>query len=212
MAPKSGGGYPFLRSIPDGIDDSELPAAQTPYSTSPPYPVRALPVPLLPHIAELQGLFDALDASAVIAELHSYRRRAYRWRTVGRRGYGPEALWRAYVASFHLNLNNTNDLIRRLQEDPALAELCGFGEVLPHRTTFNRFIRRLASHAEAIETCLAGLTERLKACYPDLGREVAIDSSVVEAYGNHDRKTDPDASWTAKTNPNTGEEGMVLRL
>ena len=158
-----------------------------------------------PHIAELQALFDALDASEVLAELRGYRRRAHGNRDVGRRGYGTEPLWLAYVASFHLNLDSTNDLIRRLQEDADLRELCGFGNVLPHRTTFNRFITRLANHAEAIESCLAGMTGRLKAHYPDLGREAAVDSTVIEAHGNSRRKTDADASWTAKTDPETGE-------
>lgn len=158
-----------------------------------------------PHIVELQALFDALDASDVLAELHSYRRRTYGWRDAGRRGYGPEALWRAYIASFHLNLDTTNDLIRRLQEDPALAEFCDFGPVLPHRTTFNRFIQRLAHHGEAIQACLAALTDRLREHYPDLGGEVAIDSTVVEAYANRNHNTDPDASWTAKTT-DTGEK------
>ena len=63
---------------------------------------------------------------------------------VGRRGYGPETLWRACVAAFHLNLGSTNDLYRRLEEDAALAAFCGFGSGLPHRTTFVRFIQRLA--------------------------------------------------------------------
>ena len=155
--------------------------------------------PQPPHIAELRAIFDALDASEVLAELRGYRRRAYGNRDAGRRGYGPEPLWLAYAAGFHLNLDSTNDLIRRLQEDAALRELCGFGDVLPHRTTFNRFITRLARHAGAIEACLARLTEKLRAHYPGLGREEAVDSTIIEAYGNPDRETDADATWTAKT-------------
>ncbi len=67
----------------------------------------------LPHIAELRAVLDALDAldaSELLAELHGYRRRAYGWRAVGRRGHGPGPLWRSCVAAFHLNLSSTNAL------------------------------------------------------------------------------------------------------
>ena len=35
-----------------------------------------------------------------------------------------------------------------------LRELCGFGDDLPHRTTFNCFIQRLSHHADLVETAL----------------------------------------------------------
>ena len=174
------------------------------------------PPPPPPHIAELQDLFDALDASEVLAELRGYRRRAYGWRDAGRRGYGPEPLWLAYVASFHLNLDSTNDLVRRLEEDESLRHLCGFGDVLPHRTTFNRFITRLKNHSEATESCIAGVTEKLKVHHPDLGREVAVDSTIIRAYGNRHLETDADATWTKKPDPDTGKKkwyyGFKLHL
>ena len=162
----------------------------------------------LPHIAELRAVLDALDASELLAELHGYRRRAYGWRAVGRRGHGPGPLWRSCVAAFHLNLSSTNALKRRLQEDPALKTFCGFKGVLPHRTTFNRFVQRLSGHTKALASDFAQMTERLKECLPDLGDEVAIDATVVHAYGNPKKGSDPDASWTAKANhhiPDTKE-------
>ena len=59
-----------------------------------------------------------------------------------RPGYPLKAMWRAYVASFVLNLPHTNAIIRRLYEDPELRRLCGFyGPTLPHRSTFNRLFR-----------------------------------------------------------------------
>ena len=150
---------------------------------------------------EFKNMLDSADAPALLDRLDEYRH------GVGRRGYSNKTLWRAYLASFILNLPSTNELIRRLQEDSSLREVCGFGDSLPHRTTFNRFINRLADHQDLIEDALFKLTDDLKAGLPGLGEVVAVDSTVVETYSNPNKKhvSDAQASWTAKPsekNPN----------
>ena len=107
-----------------------------------------------PGLLELKSIIDNIDDSKLLAELQSYRQ-------TGRRGYPLSSLWHAYIASFVLSLPHTNALIRRLQDDAALRMLCGFSNPLPHRTTFNRFIKRLANHLDLVEECLADLTDRL---------------------------------------------------
>ena len=57
---------------------------------------------------------------------------------------GPlRTMWNAYMAvSFYLDLPPVpTALIRRLEDDPALRAVCGFGNELPGRRTFNRFIQ-----------------------------------------------------------------------
>ena len=141
----------------------------------------------------LRAIFRQLDDDPLIQRLA-----AYRW--TGRRGYRLRSLWRAYVASFYLNLPHTNALIRRLAEDGALRKLCGFHGRLPHRSTFNRFIQRLSLHPDLVAVALNGLTESIREFLPDLGEVIAIDSTVVRTHSNPNRRTvsDPDASWTAK--------------
>jgi hypothetical protein len=121
------------------------------------------------------------------------------------------ALWRAYVASFFLNLPHTNGLIRELQDDPQLRELCGFpyGAPLPHRTTFNRFISRLDKHADLIEACFARVTNELKELLPDLGKEVAIDSSVIRTHSNPKNDTDPEATWGVTHSPQSNNRDGI---
>ena len=159
-----------------------------------------------PHAAqdalgELAAILSRLDDAALLARLQDYR-----W--TGRQGYPLKALWRAYVASFVLNLPHTNALIRRLEDDADFREFCGFRD-LPHRTTFNRFIRRLSHHADLVEHCFARLTHQLKTLLPDLGREVAVDSTTVRSHCNPNRRriSDPEASWTAKNSPRAKEGG-----
>ena len=144
------------------------------------------------YLGELSSVFSSLDDSALLARLQEYR-------PTGRQGYPLKALWRAYVGSFVLNLAHTNALIRRLEDDADFRTLCGFGD-LPHRRTFNRFIRRLSHHADLVEATFADLTHQLKTLVPGLGREVAVDATTVRSHCNPNRKriSDPEASWTAK--------------
>ena len=151
------------------------------------------------YLGELSAVFSSLNDSALLVRLQEYR-------PTGRQGYPLKALWRAYVGSFVLNLAHTNALIRRLEDDADFRTLCGFG-ALPHRRTFNRFIRRLSHHADLVEATFADLTHHLKTLVPDLGREVAVDATTVRSHCNPNRKrvSDPEASWTAKNSPRAKE-------
>ena len=60
-----------------------------------------------------------------------------------------------------------------------------------------------------MEHCFARLTHQLKTLLPDLGREVAVDSTTVRSHCNPNRRriSDPEASWTAKNSPRAKEGG-----
>ena len=158
--------------------------------------------PAQDSLGELAAVFSSLDDAALLARLQEYR-------PTGRPGYPLKALWRAYVASFILNLPHTNALIRRLEDEPDFRYLCGFLGPLPHRTTFNRFIQRLSYHTDLVQTVFADLTRQLKTMLPDLGAEVAIDSTTVRSHCSPNRKriSDPEASWTAKNSARAKEKG-----
>ena len=155
---------------------------------------------------QLSAVFKQARAPRLVSHLKAHRYR-------GRHGYPVLAMWRAYLASFVLNLPSTNALIRRLQDDAKLRTLCGLPRRLPHRRTFNKFIRQLSDHPELVEQCLASLTDRLKARLPGLGDELAVDSTVVRTHANPNRRTitDPQASWTAKNSAGAKEGGKEWR-
>ena len=83
------------------------------------------------HFAEI---IDAIDATRLLRKLNEYRQGG------GRRTYQIVSFWRAYLVSFLLNMTCTNDIIRRLKDDPALMLLCGFS-TMPHRTTFGTVLQ-----------------------------------------------------------------------
>ena len=119
-------------------------------------------------------------------------------------------MWRAYLASFVLNLPHTNALIREIATNPGLRAVCGLKQ-LPHRSTFNRFVQRLSHHADLVESCFAALTEQLREALPDLGEVVAVDSTVVRSHSSPHRGSDPEASWTAKNHAGAHDAGKEWR-
>ena len=143
---------------------------------------------------QLADIIDAVNPTNVLRRLNHYRLGG------GRRTYELVSFWRAYLASFVLNLSSTNELIRRLRNDPALRLLCGFSSTLPHRTTFNRFITRLSRHHDLVEEAIAPLTDDLREMLPDLGQKVAVDSTDIHSHSNPNGKlkSDPEANWGVK--------------
>lgn len=158
-----------------------------------------------PGPSEIRQIFDVLDGP-----LQDLLRRLQQYRWTGRKGYPLEALMRAYLCSFLLNLDSTNDLIRRLEDDRELRLLCGLPK-LPHRSTFNRFIKRLDDHHDLVEECLQNLTSQLRGELPDLGAEVAIDSTTVRTHSNPNRpyNSDPEATWTARNKSSSKDRNLV---
>ena len=144
--------------------------------------------------AGLPEFLDAVDAQPLLYRLQAYRH-------TGRPGYPLKALWRGYLASFFLNLPSTNALYRTLKDDAGFRVLCGFGDTWPSRDTLNRFIRRLAHHADLVEAAWARVTDALKEHLPGLGEQVAVDSTAVRTHANPNRTVprDPEAAWGVKT-------------
>ena len=139
-------------------------------------------------IKELEGAFNCIDDRLLLKRLQ-----AYRW--TGRPGYPPKAMWRAFMSAYLRNLESLSALIRELEDNRDFRRFCGFGNTLPCKMTFYRFHHRMSDHWEYVRQMFAQLTDEAKEHLPDLGNEVAIDSSFVKAYGNPNRKVliDPDA-------------------
>jgi hypothetical protein len=99
--------------------------------------------------------------------------------------------------------------------------VCGFDN-LPSRWTFNRFYNRLSQHSDQVQELIASLTDELALLLPDFGKQLAIDSTIIEAYSNPDKQTkegglsDPDASWTTKSynkgSPHGGREEQANQV
>ena len=138
------------------------------------------------------------------------------YRPTGRPGWPLRALWYAYIASFHLDLDSTNALIRRLEDDPGLRAVCGFDDQLPGRRTFNRFILRLTDHPDLVARCIQGMTTTFQDLLPGFGDVVSIDATAVRSHSNADRKSkvtglpsDPEARWGRKHSVKSKEKDSI---
>lgn len=144
---------------------------------------------------ELKQIYDALPDDRLLKRLKKSR-----W--TGRPGYEIEALWHAFLAQYYLDIPTMNSLIRRLQDDSYLVEVCGFDmdKPLPERRTFNRFFEHLSQRWILVESCFNEAVNRLHMRLPDFGQLVAIDSTIVESWSNPNAKllSDSEANWAHK--------------
>ena len=94
---------------------------------------------------------------------------------------------------------HTAKLIRELRKDPELRAICGFGDEIPHRTTFSRFNAKLTRCLNIVVSETNALTRMFKTELPGFGEKIAVDSTNVYVHSNPDRAPDAEAGWTAKT-------------
>ena len=74
---------------------------------------------------------------------------------------------------------------------------CGFTAYVPSRPTLSRVFCQIKELHGLLEGCLSEITESLSDYLPDLGREVAVDSTMVKTNSNTKREplSDAEATW-----------------
>ncbi len=141
----------------------------------------------------LKEILDSINADELIKKL-IWRRRN------GRPGYSPRAMFRAWLCKYLLEIPTNVKLVERLKLSSGLREVCGFYHGAPSETAISRFTSRLPEYQDMVDRCFAQVTEKVRGFLPDLGKDVAIDSTSIESYSNPNRKvvSDPDAAWGVK--------------
>lgn len=126
----------------------------------------------------------------------------------GRPGYDPEILWHCYVAYYLLGLPSVSELIRRLHDNPYVAEACGIEspDSIPSQPTFSRFFARLSKRhmVGQLNHVFHLITRRFYRTLPGFGKSVALDSTDIKAWSNgaHKKPTDKHAGWIVKADTN----------
>jgi transposase len=144
--------------------------------------------------------------------------RLLRWlseRRAGRRDDYPQAmLWRCLIAKFVYQIGSFAELIRELRRNGSLRRLVGIAHIerVPNGWHFSRFLRRLSEPEgeRHLEAMFHALVARIKRVFPELGRHLAVDGTVVHAYANQrGSEADPDAEWGR--HDYTDADGRVTR-
>ena len=149
-----------------------------------------------PDLKELRNIFEEVDIAPLVSALNRQHR------SVGRRPYPRGPMIRAFQSMPVLGIADISSLHRRLMNDPALRYSCGFTTRVPSRPTLSRVYSQLGKESELMDECHAQTVSRLKEYRPDLGEEVAVDSTMVKTNSNRRREplSDPEASWGRRNN------------
>lgn len=157
---------------------------------------------------QVAGILESPEVAAFVAELDELR-----W--TGRRGYGPRTLVGACLVKALYALPTWTRTVRLIAEHHALADAI---DGTPSEWACYRFTAKLRQHSDKLAACLDNIAASLTDCLPDMGRDIAIDSTNLPAYANGHRSvskngplrkhfSDPDASWghrSAVSNTNAG--------
>ena len=120
-------------------------------------------------------------------------------RMFARNSKGPEPFDRlpvvlALLASYDRDVRvatNLTALVDELREDESLRRICGFTDLLPSRTTFIRALEVMEyddNYPELEKIINRAINDR-KVREPEFGHWCAVDSTVLRAYCNPNRKT-----------------------
>ena len=148
---------------------------------------------------EIQGLIDGIEQ--------------LRW--IGRRGYGARALVGACLVRSLYGFPTWSRVARLIGEHAALQDALGGA---PSQWACYRFTVKLRRHRGLLEECIGNVVAALQKRVPELGRDVAIDSTDLVAYANGQKYkyrggpereafSDPDASWGHRSAVSTRKGG-----
>jgi IS5 family transposase len=159
-------------------------------------------------VSEIGALLDSHEVGELIRELD-----ALRW--TGRKGYGARALVGACLVKSLYALPTWTRVAALITEHPGLQAALGG---CPSLWACYRFATKMRENRPLLEECLQRIAESLRAQYPEIGIDVAIDASDMPAFANgqryvskggreRERFSDPDASWGHRSAVSTRKGG-----
>jgi hypothetical protein len=160
-------------------------------------------------VGDVAELLDSPEITALIAELDGLRD------TRGNKGYGARALVGACLIKALFAFPTWTRVAALIDEHPGLQAVLGGA---PSCWACYRFTTRLRVNRPALAACLDACAASLRAQYPALGHDVAIDASDMPAFANgqryvskdgpeRERFCDPDASWGHRSAVSTRKGG-----
>ncbi len=154
----------------------------------------------IPVAKQLEALFNAIPEEELLNALKVYY--------AGRNGYTYKILWRTYVTMTVLNLPSFAALIRTLENNPYVAQVCGITNPknIPSKFAYSRFMSKLEERYNVVQVknIMRMLTRKCYETFPNFGKSVAIDATDLKAWSNGSKKhkSDKDAGWVIKGDTN----------
>src|SRR5256714_9160601 len=132
-------------------------------------------------VGDVAALLDSPEMVALSAALD-----ALTW--TGRKGFGTRAMVGACLVKTLFALPTWTWVAALIAEHPGLAQALG---AKPSVWACYRFARKLRENRPLLADCLDRIATSLQAELPGIGRDVAVDSSHLEAFANGHRTVSP---------------------
>src|SRR5947209_12388281 len=160
-------------------------------------------------VSDVAELLDSPEVTELIAAVEAVGDKR------GRKGFGTRAMVGACLVKSLFALPTWTWVAALIAEHPGLQEALGG---TPSVWACYRFSRKLRENKPALAACLDACAASLRAQYPAMGRDVAIDASDMPAFANgqryvskggkeRERFSDPDASWGHRSAISTRKGG-----
>ena len=153
---------------------------------------------------ELERVLNSSDSSEMVSALEGPPS------PTGRERWDREPIVRTLYAFRHMGMADTIvDLHWMLVYIPAFRQTCGFtGDKVPSRPTLSRVYTQMTEHLDLVEKRIESVQDEIKEYVPDLGKEVAVDSTTVETHANPNRNptSDPEAGRTKVATAREGKK------
>lgn len=172
------------------------------------------------NLFENQELGELEKIYAVLAGLPEtdFLNRLEDKRKHGRRDYSVQSLFIALIAKIVLQLQTDKQLIRQLNMNSQLREICGFESHMtklkdgslkwvhaPSKSAFSRFIGQLEDEVGNLEEWVQASISEVYQLLPNFGEELALDGKIIETYATpygdkkrEDRRGEADADFLKK--------------
>ena len=162
--------------------------------------------------AELERLLNTPEIGELVSDLE-----ATRW--TGRPGWPIRTMVGLALAKSLYALPTWTKVVALVADHWKLQRVLGCESNPPSQWAAYRFAAKLRENDDAVQRCIDGIVEGLKAKLPLYGRDLAIDASDMPAYANGQRyvskdsevernwHTDPDASWGHRSAVSTRRGG-----
>lgn len=136
----------------------------------------------------------------------------------GRNDYPVRFLWNVIIAGIIFQHPSINSLIRELNRNPTLREICGLSPLkkVPKAYVFTRFFKKLMHHYNLVENIFNQLILMIQKCLPDFGKDLSGDGKAIQTLAapnknNHtlepDGRRDTEADFGVKKYTGIDENG-----
>jgi hypothetical protein len=100
----------------------------------------------------------------------------------GRNDYPVRPMWNTMIAGIVFQHQSINSLIRELNRNPLLKEICGFEPLskVPKDYIFTRFLKKLMIHNDLLEQMFNQLILMLQKELPDFGKDLSGDGKAIQ--------------------------------